>query len=211
MYIPMHFEETRLEVLHGLMRRYPLAALVTPGANGIQANHIPFMLDPEPAPFGTLRGHVARANPVWRETDRKLETLVIFQGPNAYISPSWYPSKHETGRVVPTWNYVAVHAYGYPQIIEQPDWLHNHLETLVNQHERGRENPWQISDAPEEFTGKLMNAIVGLEIQITRLEGKWKLGQNRSFADRQGAVDGLRKEGTESAEAVAALMETLTE
>ncbi|HEX7027906.1 MAG TPA: FMN-binding negative transcriptional regulator [Gammaproteobacteria bacterium] len=211
MYIPSHFEETRLEVLHALIHRHPLAALVTTGANGIQANHIPFMLDPEPAPFGTLRGHVARANPVWRETDRELEALVIFQGPNAYISPNWYPSKHETGRVVPTWNYAVVHAYGRLQIVERSDWLRNHLDALVDQHEDGRTPPWQISGAPEEFTGKLMNAIVGLEIQITRLEGKWKLGQNRSSVDRQGAVDGLRKEGTESAEAVAALMETLAE
>jgi transcriptional regulator len=211
MYIPSHFEETRLEALHALIHHHPLAALVTTGANGIQANHIPFMLDPKPAPFGTLRGHVARANPVWRETDPALEVLVIFQGPNAYISPNWYPSKHETGRMVPTWNYAVVHAYGHLQIFERPDWLYCHLETLVNQHEGGREHPWQIADAPKEFTGKLMNTIVGLEIQITRLEGKWKLGQNRSSADRQGAVDGLRKEGTESAEAVAALMETLTE
>ena len=195
MYLPKHFEETRVEVLHELIHAHPLGALVTLTRGGLDANHIPFEVDPEPAPFGTLRGHVARANPVWREFSREVEALVIFQGPGTYISPAWYPTKQETGRVVPTWNYAVVHAHGPLRFIDDKGWLRDFVTKLTNRHEATRREPWHVTDAPAEYIETQLGAIIGLEIPITRLVGKWKMSQNRPAQDQAGVVDGLEEMG----------------
>ena len=206
MYLPKHFEETRVEVLHALVRAHPLAALVTLGAGGLEANHIPFEIDPDPAPFGTLRGHVARANPVWRELSRGADALAIFQGPATYVSPSWYPTKQEGGKVVPTWNYAVVHAYGPLRAVDDPAWLRAFVERLTNRHESGRTAPWHVTDAPADYVDKMVTAIVGIELPVTRLLGKWKTSQNRPARDRAGVVAGLEQDGGDAARAMAALV-----
>ena len=174
MYVPSHFEETRIEVLHDLVRQHPLGSLVTLGTQGLNANHIPFEIDGAPAPYGTLRGHVARANPVWRDFSRDTEALVIFHGPQVYVSPSWYETKRQTGEVVPTYNYAVVHAYGRLQIVEDRAWLRGLVTRLTERFESGRPAPWQVSDAPQDFIDKQLGAIVGIEIAISKLFGKWK-------------------------------------
>lgn len=206
MYVPPHFEETRLDVLHGLIRAHPFGTLVTLAANGLEANHIPFEIRGGPGPFGTLRGHVARANPVWRDGARGVEALVIFQGPSAYVSPSWYPTKQATGQVVPTWNYAIVHAYGSPRFIEDRDWLRGFVEELTDRYEAGRKHPWKITDAPADYIEKLLGAIVGIELPIARLMGKWKLGQNRAAVDQEGVRTGLQQDAGASASAMAELL-----
>ena len=192
MYLPTHFQETRVPVLHALIRRHGLAVLVTMGPDGLTADHIPMELDPEPAPLGTLRGHVARANPVWRTASRDVEALAIFQGPDHYVSPAWYPTKRETGKVVPTWNYAVVHAHGPLRIVEEAAWLRRLVEQLTNRFEAGRAQPWHVTDAPEDFVATQLKAIVGIELPLTRLRGKWKVSQNRMASDRAGVVEGLR-------------------
>jgi transcriptional regulator len=206
MYLPKHFEETRVEVLHELIHAHPLGALVTMTADGLDANHIPFEVDPSPAPFGTLRGHVARANPVWRDASRAVEALVIFQGPGTYISPSWYVTKKETAKVVPTWNYAVVHAHGALRVIDDREWLRAFVETLTNRHEAGRREPWKVTDAPADFIDKQLGAIVGIEVPMTRLIGKWKVSQNRPAADRDGVVQALRQDGDHAAAAMSDLV-----
>jgi transcriptional regulator len=206
MYIPKHFEETRLEILHALMRAHPLAALVTLTPDGLDANHLPFEIDPEPAPFGTLRGHLARANSLWRDFSPGVQALAIFQGPDTYISPSWYPTKQETGRVVPTWNYAVVHAHGPLRVIEDRRWLRGFVERLTNCHEASHSTPWKVTDAPADYLDKQLGAIVGLEMPIARLVGKWKVSQNRPAHDQDGVVQGLLQEGRESATAMAGLL-----
>ncbi len=206
MYVPKHFAETRVETLHELMRAHPLAALVTLTPDGLDANHIPFELDPAPAPFGTLRGHIARANPLWRDASREVGALAIFQGPGTYISPSWYPTKQETGKVVPTWNYAIVHAHGPLRVIEDRHWLRELVERLTNRHEAGRRDPWKVTDAPADFIDQQLGAIIGLELPIARLVGKWKTSQNRPARDQDGVVAGLLQEGHESAAAMAELV-----
>jgi transcriptional regulator len=203
MYSPAQFEETRLEVLHELVRAHPLGTLVTLGANGLDANHIPFEIHPEPAPFGTLRAHVARANPVWREFQAHTQVLVVFQGPSAYVTPSWYATKRETGKVVPTYNYAVVHAYGFMQAIEDRAWLRALVGRLTDRFEASRAEPWQVSDAPAEFVEQLIGSIVGLEIPLQRLIGKWKMSQNRPAADLTGIVAGLQESSPEVARSVA--------
>jgi len=194
MYVPKHFAETRPEIMHKLIRSYPFGTLITMTSHGLEASHIPFVFKPDPAPFGTLQGHLARANSQWKVSTPDVEALVIFNGPDAYITPSWYPTKRDTGKAVPTWNYVVVHAYGKLQVIEDEDWLKTHVEELTNQHEQGRDEPWKVSDAPADYTARLLKGFVGVQIELTRLEGKWKLGQNRSEADRQGVFEGLKAE-----------------
>lgn len=206
MYLPKHFEETRVEVLHELIHAHPLGALVALTPGGLAANHIPFEVEPEPAPFGTLRGHVARANPLWREFARDVEVLAIFQGPGTYVSPAWYPTKRETAKVVPTWNYAVVHVHGPLRVIEDRAWLRAFVEKLTNRHETGRPEPWKITDAPAEYIDKQLGAIIGLEIPITRLVGKWKVSQNRPAPDRDGVVEGLLREGGPDAGAMADLV-----
>ncbi len=207
MYLPSHFEETRVEVLHELIRRHSLGALITSGADGLNANHVPFVVDPHPAPFGTLRAHVARANPVWRDFSREVEPLVIFQGPQAYITPSWYQTKRETGKVVPTYNYIVVHAHGAMRIFDDAEWLRKFVGGLTDRFEASRAQPWAMTDAPEEFIAAQLRAIVGIEIPIARLIGKWKTSQNRPEMDQKGVVAGLR----ESADAVAQAMAVAVE
>ena len=203
MYIPTHFEETRSEPLHQLMRQHPLGTLVTLESGGLNANHIPFEFDDGPAPFGVLRAHVPRANPVWREASAAVDALVIFQGAQTYVTPSWYATKQETGRAVPTYNYMVVHAYGPLRVIDDAAWLRAHLERLTSHFESGRAHPWKVGDAPDEYIGKLLTALVGIEIPLTRLQGKWKVSQNQPQANRVGVERGLRESGSETALAMA--------
>jgi transcriptional regulator len=193
MYLPAHFEETRVPVLHRLIREQPLAAVVTLGSAGLTANHISVDLDPGPQPFGILRGHVARANPMWRDFSSEAGALAIFQGPQLYITPSWYQTTKETGKVVPTWNYVVAHASGALRIIEDREWLRTFVTHLTSRFEDGRPFPWKVADAPKEFIDKQLEAIVGIEIPIAKLVGKWKASQNRPQADREGVAEGLRE------------------
>lgn len=196
MYLPQAFEERRVEVLHAFIRAHPLGALVTVGAGGLNANHVPFVVDPEPLPFGTLRAHVARGNAAWRELANAPDTLVIFQGPHAYVSPSWYPAKQEHGKVVPTWNYVVVHAYGAVKVIHDAAWLRDLVTSLTRLHEAGRAEPWSVSDAPDAFVTQQLRAIVGIEIPVARLLGKWKASQNRTPLEIERVTAGLAADGS---------------
>jgi transcriptional regulator len=205
-YRPSHFVEDRAEVLHRLIRDHPLATLVTLGSGGLNAEHVPLEIDPDPPPFGTLRGHFARANPVWKSYSAETDVLAVFQGPQAYVTPSWYPTKQESGKVVPTWNYMVVHAHGPMQTIDDPAWLHAFLTKLVDRHESTRPDPWRITDAPDEFIAMQLRAIVGFEIPLARLEGKWKVSQNRLPADRAGVMDGMLGSGCPDAKALAEWM-----
>jgi transcriptional regulator len=207
MYLPKSFEETRVAVLHDLIRNHPLGTLVTLTNEGLEANHIPFEIDSALQPFGTLRGHVARANPVWNSFLRDTEALVIFQGPQTYISPSWYVTKQETGMVVPTWNYAIVHAHGPLKIIEDREWLRSFVDRLTRTHETGQAEPWSVSDAPAAYIDKQLDAIVGIELTIRRLIGKWKASQNRPARDRESVIERLNARGGEAATSMARLMQ----
>lgn len=191
MYEVAAFREERVEVMHALIGVHPLATLVALTAQGLEANHIPLLVEPESGPFGTLRGHVARANPLWRTVCAGSEVLAVFQGPAGYITPSWYPSKVQTGKVVPTWNYAVVHAHGPLRIHEDAGWLRALVTQLTVKQESRRENPWQVTDAPEHYVDAMLQAIVGIEIPIARLQGKWKMSQNRLPQDRDGVIAGL--------------------
>ncbi|TAN79893.1 MAG: FMN-binding negative transcriptional regulator [Magnetospirillum sp.] len=192
MYRPAHFAEDHPETLHQAIRQIGLANLITVGPDGIEANPVPMVIDPSPAPFGTLYGHVARANRQWTHGG---DALAIFQGPDAYVTPSWYPGKTAAGKAVPTWNYVTVHARGRLEAIEEPERLLRILARLTNHFEAGRSKPWAVTDAPHDFVMAQMTAIVGFALPITRLEGKWKLSQNRTPEDQAGVRDGLRRDG----------------
>ena len=208
MYIPSSNAEHRPEVMHDFMEAHPLAALVTASTeSGLFATHLPLVLDRARGPLGTLEGHVARANPHHRQTLGSDEALVIFTGPDAYVTPAWYAAKREHGKVVPTWNYVAVHAYGTLRFVDDRAFLRRHLEQLTSRHEAGREEPWAVGDAPADFVSQLEKAIVGVEIAITRLEGKWKMSQNRSAADIDGVVRGLSSSPDARDRAVAEIVE----
>ncbi|CAG4898285.1 FMN-binding negative transcriptional regulator [Paraburkholderia gardini] len=206
MYIPAHFEENRPKVLHGLIERHPLGALVTNGPDGLDANHVPFEFDPARGPLGTLRAHVARANPVWREAADRPDALVIFQGATAYISPTWYPGKHETHRQVPTWNYMVVHAHGRIVVRDDETFVRGLVARLTRKMEAGEAKPWKMGDAPPDFIAQMVGAIVGIEIEVTKLTGKWKLGQNKESVDRVGAADALRAHGSDAQRDVADAM-----
>ncbi|WFR80341.1 FMN-binding negative transcriptional regulator [Janthinobacterium rivuli] len=186
MYTPASFREERLDVLHGLIAAHPLGALVRHGVDGLCADHLPFEIAaPTPdAPFGILRAHVARANPLWRTAGGNDEALVIFQGPHAYITPAWYAEKQRSGKEVPTFNYAVVHAHGPLRVIDDAAWLLGLVERLTARHEAGLAAPWRVSDAPAAYIEKLLKAIVGIEIPLTRITGKWKLGQNRTQEDQ---------------------------
>ena len=192
MYLPAHFEQQDPAALQTLMREHPLATLVTVRADGPTADHIPFEYD---APTQTLRGHVARANPLWREAAGQ-PVLAVFRGPQAYVSPNWYPSKAQTHKVVPTWNYTVVHAHGVLRAIEEAPWLHALVSRLTAHHEAPHAAPWAVADAPEDYVQQMLRAIVGIEIPVRRLVGKWKISQNRSETDRLGVADGLHAEGS---------------
>jgi len=215
MYLPAHFKEDRTAVLHDLIRAHPLATLVTLDDRGLVANHLPMEIDPEAGALGTLRGHVARGNPVWHahraEVEAEVEAMVVFQGAQGYITPSYYPSKAETGKVVPTWNYATVHAHGPLRAIEDVGWLRRFVEQLTGRYEAERtlatgEPPWAVGDAPAAYIDGLLKAIVGIEIPISRIEGKWKMSQNRSPEDRAGVVAGLTRTGDPMQRAIAELV-----
>jgi transcriptional regulator len=203
MYLPAHFQESRVDVMHALLRRHPLGLLVTQGAGGLSANSVPFLVDEQPAPFGTLRAHVARANPLWREARIDVESLVVFQGPQAYVSPGWYATKALTGKVVPTWNYIMVQARGRLRIVDDAAWLRALVSRLTDTHEADRALPWKVADAPQDYVATMLRAIVGIEIELTALAGKWKVSQNRDAADREGVAAGLAGRGDDDARAMA--------
>jgi transcriptional regulator len=198
MYQPPHFREDRLEVQHALIRAHSLGLLVTAGPGGLQANHVPFLVDADGSGHGRLRSHLARANPQWHELAAVTECLVVFQGPQQYISPSLYPTKREHGKVVPTWNYITVHAWGRPQVVDDAAWLRRQVEDLSLHKEGSRPAPWYVSDAPEPFVAAQLKGIIGIEIPIARIEGKWKVSQNRPAVDQTGVVAGLRGNGDEA-------------
>ena len=207
MYLPSHFEERDAERLRRFIREHPFGTLVTLTTAGLDANHIPFLLLADTtSAAATLHGHIARANPLWRDLVPDSRALVIFHGPDSFISPSWYPSKRETAKVVPTWNYAVVHAHGALRVVDDVMWLRSHVEALTQEHEGPRETPWAVGDAPADYVDKLLRGIVGLEISVTRLAGKWKASQNRSAADRAGVVEGLEREGLRSGREMAALV-----
>ncbi len=204
MYRPTHFAEERLEVLYALMRERPFATLVTQGKAGPGADHLPLHLTPN----GRLQGHVARANPIWRDA-ADTDVLAIFHGPQAYVTPSWYATKREHGRAVPTWNYVVVHARGRLRAVEDVAWLRQQLDDLVERHESGFDHPWRVDDAPADYIEKMLAAIVGIEIEITGLSGKWKISQNQPAINREGVVAGLRQQGTTDSQAMAGLVDAI--
>ena len=195
MYTPAHFRVTDPAVLHRIIREHPLGILVTPSGAGVDANHIPFEFDPSAGPAGLLTGHVARANPVWQECAGGADVLVIFRGNESYISPNWYPSKHETHRLVPTWNYEVVHAHGRLTVRDDDRFIRGVVARLTRTHEAQEPRPWKMGDSPADYIDGMVRAIVGIEIAITRLEGKSKLSQNREARDVQGAVQTLRERG----------------
>jgi transcriptional regulator len=198
MYQPPHFVEDRLAVQHALIREHSLGLLITAGPGGLQANHIPFLVDPEHSQCGALRAHLARANSQIQELSAVAECLVVFQGPQHYISPSLYPTKRETGKVVPTWNYISVHVWGRPRVIDDAGWLRRQIDDLTRHNEQAQPVPWLVSDAPEPFVAAQIKVIAGLEIPIARIEGKWKVSQNRSALDQAGVVAGLRGGGADA-------------
>lgn len=206
MYTPTHFNESRLPELQEFMRQYPLGSVVTQASGRLEANHVPLILDAGNGPIGILRGHIARANSLWRDAKPDSEVLVLFHGPDSYVSPSFYPSKKEHGKVVPTWNYGVVHARGKINWMHDRKWLRTLVEQLTDQHEADRPEPWRVADAPDEYVTKMLDGIVGFEISITELSGKFKLSQNRSEADREGVRSGLGQGPGANSLAVARLM-----
>ena len=197
MYLPHHFEETRVEELHRVISEYALGTLVFNGPNGLDANHLPFELNPNAGERGHLIAHVARANPLWQEAKGGDEVLVIFRAADAYVSPNWYPSKHESHRQVPTWNYQAVHVHGKIKIHDDERFVRGVVARLtrVNEARTGSDKPWKMTDSSKEYIDQMLTAIVGIEIEITRLIGKWKLSQNREERDRMNAAEELHKRG----------------
>lgn len=195
MYEPPLHKKDDLPALHALIRAQPLGLLISHGPDGLEANAIPFLIDASAGKLGTLRAHMARTNKQWRALQQAEEALVVFQGPDRYISPNWYATKRETGKVVPTWNYVMVQAAGRPRVIEDAEWLRAQIGELTRTHEGMRPAPWAVSDAPADFVGMQIKAIVGVEIEIARIAGKWKVSQNRPAADRDGVIQGLIAEG----------------
>jgi len=205
LYLPAHFNETRPEVMHALMRAHPLCTLVTQCESGLVANHVPVQTLAEPGPRGCIRGHIARANPLWRDYRAESQALAVFQGPQVYISPSFYPSKAETGEVVPTWNYTMVQAKGRAKLMDDA-WLAQQIEELTRALEQRREAPWAVGDAPADFIAMQRRAIVGVEIEILDIRGKWKTSQNRNAADRAGVVAGLEAVGDDDSHAMAEIV-----
>lgn len=203
MYLPKHFEEQSTEALHALMTEHPLGTFIAQAEDKLLVNHVPFLLDAGRGQYGTLVAHVARANPVWKALANRAESIVVFQGPQAYVSPSWYPSKKESGKAVPTWNYAVVHAHGVPNAIEDKKWLLEHVGTASERYEAAQERPWRLTDAPSEYIEAMLGAIVGIEIPISKLVGKFKVSQNRPKEDKIGVVTALQYGGSEYEEAMA--------
>jgi transcriptional regulator len=196
MYQPPHFIETRQDVLHGLIRAHPLGLLISNGQDGPIANAIPFLLDADVGPNGKLRAHLAKANPQWRllADNPTSPVLVVFQGADAYVTPSWYETKRETGKVVPTWNYAIVQVRGMVRVIDDAQWIAQQISDLTLSQEGAREAPWAVTDAPPTYIQSQIKGIIGLEIEIAEISGKWKVSQNRPVADRVGVAEGLEKE-----------------
>lgn len=206
MYLPAAFREDRIETLHATIRGAGLATLVTLHPDGMIASHVPMLLDPDPAPYGTLIGHVARPNPQAKPGSPNVHALAIFQGTNGYITPSWYETKQRTGKVVPTWNYIAVHAYGPLILFDDAERLLQVVTRLTEREEAHRPTPWAVGDAPDDFVAGMLKAIVGFAMPIARLEGKWKMSQNRPAQDVAGVITGLAADGRQDlADAVAAV------
>lgn len=203
MYIPKQFEQLRIEALHGLIEAHPFATLVAQGGSELIVNHLPMLFDAAGEEFGVLRCHVARANPLWQHLSGSAPAVAIFQGPQSYVSPSWYPGKREHGKVVPTWNYAVVHAFGTPRVIDDKDWLLQHVTAMTAKQESGAAQPWKVSDAPADFIDGMLKAIVGIEMPIAKLTGKWKLSQNRLQADRLGVVAALESRSDEDSKTMA--------
>jgi transcriptional regulator len=206
-YIPKYHEQADVNALYDLMDAYPLGTWVCPGTEGLIANHIPFLLDRSRGKFGTLLGHVSRANPVWQQFLADEQSIVMFQGPQAYITPGWYPSKSEHGKVVPTWNYAVAHARGTPRVVHDEAWLLDLLSRLTTAQEASRPLAWKVSDAPRDFIDKLLRAVVGIEIPIDSLSGKLKASQDEALQDRLGTVAGLNADGGLNNSALALLVQ----
>lgn len=201
------FKESRTQVLHDLIRARPLATFVICQDNETVVDHLPLMVCTGEGESSVLRGHIPRANPIWKSFDGKSKkALAVFQGPDSYVTPSWYPSKHPHGKAVPTWNFVVAHAHGYPLAVHDADWLLKHLNELTDWQESDRELPWQVSDAPEDYIDKMLAHIVGIEMPISELHGKWKVSQNRPQGDRLGVAAGLRRQADENSLAMESLV-----
>ena len=198
MYLPDHFAETRIEELHRIIREHPLGVLVTQAASGLDANHLPFELIPDRGAYGTLQAHIARANPLSEDLTDGSEVLVVFRGAHGYISPNWYPSKHETHRNVPTWNYEVVHAHGRLHLIDETKFVGGLVARLTHAHEAAEPRPWTLADAPRDYIDEMLSNIVGIRIEVTRLTGKRKLSQNRDARDVQGVIEALRERKQEA-------------
>ena len=199
MFQPAIFQEDRLDVMHNLMRTHPFATLISSATGELTADHIPMILHDDEGEHGILRGHVSVGNPLFTETDGALDVLAVFQGPQTYITPSWYASKQEHGKVVPTWNYAVVHARGTLTFNRDESWLLRHLHDLTQQHEGHRPNPWAVSDAPKDFVKRQLRGLAGFEIQVSNIDGKWKVSQNKNDADKSGVASGLLDENTANA------------
>ena len=197
MYIPAHFAMKSPQALHRVIREHPLGALVTMGPDGLDANHIPFEFDPAHGPLGLLTAHVARANPVWQQCQGGADVLVIFRGNESYISPNWYPSKHETHRLVPTWNYEVVHVHGRLTVMDEERFVRGVVARLTREHEASEPRPWKMGDSPPDYIAQMLQAVVGIQVAVQRIEGKAKLSQNREERDRLNAADTLLAKGAE--------------
>ena len=195
MYLPPQFAEPRVEELHRIVREHPLGMLVRHTDAGLEADHLPFLLEPGQGAAGTLIAHVARANPLWREIGEGGDVLVVFRGVQGYISPNWYPGKHETHRRVPTWNYEVVHAHGTIHVREDETFVRGIVARLTREHEAGQPVPWKMGDAPADYLSQMLGQIVGIEVRLTRLDGKRKLSQHHERRDREGAIQGLESQG----------------
>ena len=204
MYQPVHFVESDLPTLHALIRAHPLGLLISADSDDLQANPIPFLIDPNAGQHGTLLAHVALANTQWQHLQNGAKALVVFQGSDAYVTPSWYETKKEHGKVVPTWNYVSVQVRGRVKIIDDRAWLHSQLTALTAQHEGARPDVWSIDDAPAPFIEMQKRAIIGIEMEITDIAGKWKVSQNRTLPDRAGVAAGLQEDGNHEMAALVA-------
>ena len=208
MYVPDHYRVDDIADMHGMMRANPFAVLVSHGADGLVATHLPTVLKADAGEIGVIEAHFARANPHWKMFDPSgTDALLIYSGPHIYIRPSWYPTKAENGKVVPTWNYAAVHVYGRVELVHEADWLHAHVSDITHQQEAANDEPWAVSDAPEEYTKVMLRGIVGMRFEITRVEGKRKMSQNKSDVERRGVVEGLRSQDDSNAAVVAQLVE----
>jgi transcriptional regulator len=203
MYIPEHFEESRPEVLHAFIRQHPLATIFVSDRSGLAADHIPLTLRVGEWSPGLLLGHVARANPLWRKAENGIDCLVVFHGPGRYISPNWYASKAEDGKVVPTWNYEVVHVRGKMRSVDDPVWLRAFLAELTSEHEHSQPHPWQLGDAPDDYISRSLQAIVGIQIEILHMLGKAKLSQNQSVANQRSVVQSLEAQGDAASQTMA--------